>query len=603
MPEAPIIFKPGIYTEGSAKDALSRWRDGLNVRWRSGKPEKIRGRQKSSNTAFLGVCRGMKSWVALDGMKYLQIGTTRKLYIYTGGVFTDITPLQDSTSAPFSSAVLNGPFTSAVGTQIITVAHTAHPLTAGVFVFFSGASASPTDGITIAGWYEVLTTATNSYTISSGVTAAHTEAAFGGAAVDYDYQINPGLSNTTDLFGYDSGTFDLGTYDDTGGSSPAVATAAIWHIDTFGELGTANIHGGSGYTWDTATGIAPGNIATIIDNAPLRINILKTDPQFQRLIAFGATVEGGSFDPMHIRTSNRESMTEWAFTDTNTVFTFRAIGGSEIVGAVRTDTQFFVLTDTSANSLAPTYDEFEYAIKHLADGCGLIAPEAADQWNGKLFWMSQNNFYMYDGIVSIVPCDLWTTIFEDLNLAQKSKFRVEYMAITNEFRIYVATAESDEINKMYIWHPDDKWWSIGDFDDTCIISNSEGFSHPYGTTSDGYLWEHETGYDNGSDPMMFLLRSYKMALSNGDKIMQTKTVIPDFKQIIGTANISLDATEYPQSTEIISTDSQEITSTTEYANLRVRGRYVEMEISTSDLGAFVKMGDPSIVAFPHGRRV
>lgn len=602
MPFIPLKFEPGIYTEATAKDALNRWVDGLNVRWRSRKPEKMRGRQKASPDAFLGVCRGMNSWVALNGAKYLQIGTHRKLYIYSGGVFSDITPLRASTSAPFNSAVLNNPFDSAVGTSIVTVHHVNHDQDVGSFVSFSNATASPTDGTVIAGFFEVLTAAADSYTFDCGIVAAHSETGFGGAAVDYDYQIAPGLEDTIELFGYDSGAFDQGTYDNTGGGSVAVATATIWHCDTYGELGVANIHGGAGYTWDTSLGVDAGNVATLIENSPERINILKTDPRFRRLIALGCTDENGNFDPMLIRATNRESMTIWAFTDTNTVYQFRASGGSEIVGAVLTDTQFMVLTDTSANSLTPTFDEFEYQLTHLADGCGLIGPDAADQWNGKVLWMSQNNFFLNDGVVRVVECDLWSAIFDDLNLAQKHKFRVRYIAMTNEFRIYVATASSTEINKMYIYHPDDKWWSIGDFDDTAIISDSEAFPHPFGTTADGYLWEHETGEDNGTSPMLSSLRSYDLMLSQGEKLLHIRRLIPDFKTLQGSITIGMNAKKYQQGGEVISSPTQQIAAATKYASIRARGRSISIMLSTTALGDFWEMGDLTAEAYPHGRR-
>ena len=121
-----VNIQAGIDKQTTTYGAEGRWVDSKNVRFRTGLPEKIGGWSKLIATRLVGVIRGMKAWYDDGGIRYLAIGTDRKLYVYSEGTAVDITPIR-------STATLNGPFTS-TGNTTITVAHTSHGATEGDFV-------------------------------------------------------------------------------------------------------------------------------------------------------------------------------------------------------------------------------------------------------------------------------------------------------------------------------------------------------------------------------------------------------------------------------------------------------------------------------------
>ena len=106
MPFTPLKFKPGINREGTSYSNEGGWFDGNKIRFRLGLPEKIGGWSKYSENTFLGTCRALFSWVALDGTKYLGLGTNLKYYIADGGTYNDITPVRKTTTnvAVFSAS-------------------------------------------------------------------------------------------------------------------------------------------------------------------------------------------------------------------------------------------------------------------------------------------------------------------------------------------------------------------------------------------------------------------------------------------------------------------------------------------------------------------
>ena len=137
MPLTKINFKPGINKEETDYANENGWVDGNLIRFRKGRPEKIGGWERQSDTnTYLGTGRALHSWISLGGARYLGIGTHLKYYIESGGSYNDITPIRATTSAGDVT------FSATNGSSTITVTDTSHGAINGDFVTFSGASSS-----------------------------------------------------------------------------------------------------------------------------------------------------------------------------------------------------------------------------------------------------------------------------------------------------------------------------------------------------------------------------------------------------------------------------------------------------------------------------
>jgi len=99
MPFTKLQFRPGINRETTSYTNEGGWFDMDKVRFRFGYPEKIGGWIKQSSSFFLGSCRALHPWVALDQSNFLGVGTNLKYYISNGGAYNDITPLRSTTAA------------------------------------------------------------------------------------------------------------------------------------------------------------------------------------------------------------------------------------------------------------------------------------------------------------------------------------------------------------------------------------------------------------------------------------------------------------------------------------------------------------------------
>jgi len=118
MPLSKLQFKPGVNRETTSYTNEGGWYDGDKIRFRFGMPEKIGGWVRhNSLQSFLGTCRSLFPWVALDFSKYLGVGTNKKYYVETGGAFYDITPIRFSNelNQSIEIGVLGVSATSSVG--------------------------------------------------------------------------------------------------------------------------------------------------------------------------------------------------------------------------------------------------------------------------------------------------------------------------------------------------------------------------------------------------------------------------------------------------------------------------------------------------------
>ena len=320
MPLAKFIFRPGIDREGTSYDSEGGWFDSNLVRFNRGRPQKIGGWRKDNSETFNGVCRALHGWVALDGSRYLGLGTTSKYYIEEGS-FNDITPIRKTSTNSITFSATNG-------SSVITATDSSHGAVQGDFVTFSDA-VSLGGNVTAAVLnqeYKIATVpSANTYTFiakntaGATVTANASDSGNGGSGVDGAYQINIGLDDYVQGTGYGAGLWGAGTW----GSSSALSAnnqLRLWTHDHFGEDLIINVRAGGLYYWDKTSGLGTRAVelsslsgANLVPTVGLQVLISEKD---RHVVVLGAdAIEGearsGTIDPMLIAFSDQENAVEW----------------------------------------------------------------------------------------------------------------------------------------------------------------------------------------------------------------------------------------------------------------------------------------------------
>ena len=619
MPLQKFLFKPGINKEGTAYSNEGGWFDSNLVRFRKGLPEKIGGWVKSVTNSFLGTGRALHAWVALDGTKYLGLGTNLKYYILEGASFNDITPIRSTDLNVTTFAATNG-------SAVITATDTAHGAVANDFVTISNAvSLGGTITAAVLNQEHQITSipSPNTYTFTASATANASDSGNGGSATDAAYQINTGINTYVPSTGFGAGTWSAGTW----GSITSISfinQLRLWSHDNFGEDLIINPRGGGVFYWDESSGLTTRAVALSTlsgANLPptLALQVLVSDID-RHVICFGAdplnasgTARTGSIDPMLIAFSDQENAAVWKPLSTNTAGSFRLSSGSAIVGALRSKQEILVWTDIALYSMSFIGQPFTFGLNLVNEGVGLISPNGMVNTPKGIFWMDKKGFYAYNGAVQEIPCTVQNYVFSDINETQSFQVFSFVNKAFDEVGWFYCSSSSQVINQYVVYNYEENLWTIGSLSRTAWLDEGV-FDNPKAVLSSsdtGYVYNHETGNDNDGSPMtnVFIESSDFDIDPGGEDFQFINRIIPDIK-FTGTAatgangqavNIVLKRRNFPGE-DLTTAVTSTCTSNTTKIDTRVRGRQAVLRIESDDDGVGFRVGAMRLNFRPDGRR-
>jgi hypothetical protein len=621
MALSKFVFRPGIMREGTDYDNEGGWFDGNLVRFKSGRAEKIGGWRKDTNNSFVGTCRELSSWVALDGTKYLGLGTSKKYYIQDGDEYYDITPIRLTTGANEIS------FSAVNGSNILTVTDTAHGAAQGDFVTYSGCVSL--GGLIVATAlnqeYEIATiTDTNVYTIlakdaaGDSLLANASDSGNGQGTIIGNYQINIGLDVYVQSTGWGAGLWGAATW----GSATSLSFAnqlRLWSADNFGQDLVSCPRNGGIFYWTKTDGLTTRSVllsskagANQVPTVGLQTIVSEKD---RHLIVLGAddlsgTARTGVIDPMLIAFSDQENPLEFEPRTTNTAGSIRLSEGSIIIGSVKARQEILVWTDTALYSMQFIGPPFTFGINLINGNTGLIAPNAAITSPAGVYWMGYDSFYVYNGSVQKIPCTVLSYVYDNLNVGQAFKTVAFTNNRFNEVGWFYPSSSSSEIDRYVTYNYAEQSWTYGELSRTAWLDTGT-VSYPR-ATSNNYLYEHEFGYDNDGSPMTnVFIESSDFDIGDGEQFAFISRIIPDLRFIsnseAGAVNMLLKTRNAPGDT-LVTNSTSVITSTTSQSFVRARARQAAVRIESDDDNTSAntttgwRLGATRLDVRPDGRR-
>lgn len=620
MPLTKLVFRPGINRETTAYANEGGWWDGNLVRFRAGKPETIGGWTRYTKTATLGTGRSLLTWTALDGTIYTGMGTNLKYYIVRGGALYDVTPIRATTAAGDVT------FAATNGSSVITVSDTAHGALLNDFVTFSGAvslGGNVTASILNAEHRITRIVNGNSYEITVGVTANASDSGNGGAAVVGAYQINTGLDTSIFGTGWGSGPWSRGTWGSGTTTTVPGAQLRIWSQDNYGEDLIMSVQDGGLYYWDKSSGVTTRAVSlSSLAGAQAVPTVAKTvivSERDRHVIAFGCDPESapGVQDPLTIRFSDQENAAEWRALPTTTAGEIRLGTGSEIVGAIQTKQQIVVFTDVSVHAMQYIGDPFTFGVQEVSSSVSIISPNSMVAVGDAVFWMGKNEFYVYDGAVSQIPCDVKEYVFDRLNKNQGLKVYAGHCSSFSEVWWFYPSSNASENDSYVVYNYEQKVWYYGSMPRTAWLDRNV-LAYPIAVSPDGYVYYHENGLNDGStNPPTALspyIESSVVDIGDGDQFMFATRLIPDLTFRNSTAaapaaTITMKARNFPGGAYFAS-DADPVTKTAtlpveQFTNelfIRLRGRSMSMRIESNQTDTSWRLGDPRLQLRTDGRK-
>jgi len=636
MPLTKLQFRPGVNRESTSYSNEGGWFDVDKVRFRFGYPEKIGGWTKFSGASFLGSCRAMHPWTDLNNSRFIGLGTSVKYYLnQDGGLFNDITPIRETTAAgDVTFAAVNGSAT-------ITVTDTSHGAVSGDFVTFSGAASlggsitadvlnqeynitEIVDGNTYTIEARVAGTTIQDITVDGAlaptpVLADGSDTGNGGASVVGAYQISIGLDTSTFGAGWGVGFWGRGTWGSAAATPIITSTLRIWSHDNFGEDLLINPRNGGIYYWDRTGGLATRAVS--LDSLPganatptIAKQVIVSDRD-RHVIAFGCDPEAtpGVQDPLTIRFSSQENLTDWAATATNSAGELRLGSGSEIVTAVETRQQVLVYTDTALYAMQYLGPPFTFGINLVSENITTMSPLSAIAVEDNVFWMGLKEFYVYGGTVQRLPCTVRDYVFSDFNFDQREKVVASTNTAFSEIWWFYPSAGSDVNDRYVVYNYTEQAWYYGTLNRTFWMDRSI-YDNPIAAGTDNYLYEQETGFDADGSALTAFIESSQIDLGDGEQFAFIRRMIPDvtFRNstaLVPTVQMTLKTRNFPggaylQSTEkdIVKTASVPVEQYTDQVHVRLRGRSFALRVESDEAGVGWRLGSPRVDVRPDGRR-
>jgi hypothetical protein len=311
----------------------------------------------------------------------------------------------------------------------------------------------------------------------------------------------------------------------------------------------------------------------------------------------GSASAPGDPDPLLIRWSSSENFSDWIITTVNSAGDLRLDVGSEIITAVESRGDILIWTDESLHAMQFIGGDLIFALRHLGQSVKIIGPNAVVDVNGIVYAMAEDDFLIYDGVLRVMECEVRNQVFDDINTDQGRKV---YCGVNKLFTEvwWVYSSEGAQSNDRYVkYNYYDKVWDFGTIERSAWHDSSSHFNQkPYGTF-DGKIFIHETGVnetdqEDNTLPMFSFLQSYDMEISEGTYHAFVRKMIPDFKNLEGSVDLSLEAKAYPSSTgvDVVNKGPFTVDPATKFVNPRIKGRQISFRIESDALDDDWRMG-------------
>jgi len=310
---------------------------------------------------------------------------------------------------------------------------------------------------------------------------------------------------------------------------------------------------------------------------------------------------------MIVRWANQEDYTNWVPSVSSTSGEVQLADGTAIIGGVRSRNAVNIWTDNSLWLQTFVGPPFTFKFSQMGTNCGLIAPHASIDYDGRTVWMGFDNFYTFDGQVRTLDCTVRRYIFDRLDLDNKDKI---FTGINSEFKeviwLYPSTDGSGECDSYVIWSPDENYWTYGStlfttFNDKIVFGNtittgvSVNGNNIYNNEPDGI-------FTANGEAITSFIESADFDIEDGTQLMFLDRLIPDMTLNDGTIKFSITTKQFPESTQETEKGPFSITKSTSKIDLRARGRQGRVRVSCDAADTSWRWGSVRLSMQQDGRR-
>ncbi len=487
-------------------------------------------------------------------------------------------------STPATSTGSGGGASVVRSSGYITVNATANGLLDGDRVKITGAAT--TGGITntqINLEFEIRNVTTNAFDVYTAGTATSSVTSGGGASTVYQKPIDAGSADTLQGNGYGAGLYGVGLYG-VSKSSTATTAARLWSHARFGDL-TISAHNNQSdiYSWDNDVLTAPVKVT----NSPPCNYVFVSN---EIVVALGYDLGQAAANGNGISWNNQGGLTNWT---TGQAGSDTIEGAGKFISHASAAGINLLFTQNQVYTFSYIGGQLIWQTRLLENGIGLISQNARVSASGVIYWMSQNNFYMWrGGNVEVIPsnssteCTCLRYVFDNLNFSQKEKIFAWFNETFREVWWHYASNDSNECDRIVRLNIDTFVWCIDEMQRSAAEYPSVLSPTPYLSGVNSLIYLHENGFNDDESGMDWQVDTNY--IYGGTNTVQLSAFIPD-NILTGNMNINIVTKNYPSNSNIVN-KNYIVTNTTGRVATEINGRYWKFSLSGSDLNQDFQAG-------------
>jgi hypothetical protein len=258
------------------------------------------------------------------------------------------------------------------------------------------------------------------------------------------------------------------------------------------------------------------------------------------------------------------------------------------------------------------------------DNVSIAGPNAAAIASGVTYWMGVDKFYKYDGRVQTLRCDLLRYIYSDINPLQYDQiFAGTSEGFTEVWWFYCSQNSVDsKIDRYAIYNYAEDIWYYGSLGRTAWLDTGLR-NFPIAATYNYNIVNQESGVDDNETattlPIEATITSSQYDIGDGHNFAFVYRMIPDLTFRGSTSGTTPQVTMYLQGLNnsgsgitqtgnanvVNSGSAPSVINVDEFTGqlyIRVRGRQMQMKITSNTLGTQWQLGAPRVDIRPDGRR-
>jgi hypothetical protein len=286
--------------------------------------------------------------------------------------------------------------------------------------------------------------------------------------------------------------------------------------------------------------------------------------------------------------------------------------------AVKIKQGIATFTDRALYLLQPLGDG-DWGQRMIADKVHILGPRAAAAYDGALYWMATRGVFSYSGSVAELPSALTQYIYSRMNRSQASKAHIGVNPEFGELKFFYCSNSSDEIDSVIIYNVKDRTWAPGTLSRTAWTEAAGSQRKPRGADENGYIYEHESGLNDGSENPSLPLNSFiETGLfpigGNGKYQYRIRGFWPDVAFDGSTAaspgvTMSIRLQDKPGSADVLAEVGDVIRSVTlpveeftDKIDVKKRARFMSLRLDCTEKDVAWQLGVPQIEVIQDGAR-